>query len=171
VDELDPERRVDTMAILSSLQRLLDANHVPYEVHAHRTAMTAAEIAAADHVPRSEVAKVVVLRSGERFLLAVLPAGRQLDLDRFRTLAGDPELRLASEGEFAGIFPACELGAIPPIGDLWGLPVWVDDALGREAETVFSGGNHHETVHVAYRDFVRLAKPTFGEFSRRTSSH
>ena len=155
------------MAILSSLERFLDANHVPYEVHAHRTAMTAAEVAAADHVPASEVAKVVVLRSGERFLLAVLPATRHLDLERLRTLTGDPNLRLASEHEFADMFPACELGAIPPIGELWGLPVWVDDSLGREAETVFSGGNHHEAVHVAYRDFVRLAKPTFGEFSHR----
>jgi Ala-tRNA(Pro) deacylase len=156
------------MAILSSLQRLLDANHVRYEVHAHRTAMTAADVAAADHVPPSEVAKVVVLRSGERFLLAVLPAARHLDLERLRALAGDPQIRLASESEFAGIFPACELGAIPPIGELWGLPVWVDDSLGREAETVFSGGNHREAVHIAYRDFVRLARPTFGEFSRRT---
>ena len=155
------------MAIVSSLQRLLDANQVRYEVHAHRKAMTAAEIAMADHVSPSEVAKVVVLRSGEGFLLAVLPAARHLDLERLRMLAGDPQLRLASEGEFADIFPACELGAIPPIGELWDLPVWVDDSLGREAETVFSGGNHRETVHVAYRDFVRLARPTFGEFSRR----
>ena len=155
------------MAILSSLQQFLDAHHVPYQVHAHRTAMTAAEIAAADHVPASEVAKVVVLRSGGRFLLAVLPATRHLDLDRLRVLADDPELRLASEDEFAGLFPACELGAIPPIGELWGLPVWVDDSLGREAETVFSGGTHHEAVHVPYRDFVRVAKPMFGEFSRR----
>ncbi len=156
------------MAILSSLQRFLDAHHVPYEVHAHRKAMTAAEIAVADHVPASEVAKVVVLRSGERFLLAVLPATRHLDLDRLRALAEDPQLRLASEAEFAGVFPACELGAIPPIGELWGVPVWVDDSLGRETETVFSAGNHHEAVHVVYRDFVRATKPMFGEFSRRT---
>jgi Ala-tRNA(Pro) deacylase len=130
--------------------------------------MTAAELAHADHVPPSEVAKTVVLRSGERFLLAVMPATRHLDLERLRALAGDPTLRLATEAEFAGVFTACELGAIPPIGPLWGLPVWVDDSLGREAETVFCAGNHHEAVHVAYRDFVRIANPTFGEFSTRT---
>jgi Ala-tRNA(Pro) deacylase len=115
------------------------------------------------------VAKVVVLRSGDQFLLAVLPAARRLDLERLRALAGDPQLRMAREGEFAGVFAACELGAIPPIRELWGLPVWVDDALGREAETVFSAGNHREAVHVAYQDFVRLAQPTFGEFSMRTA--
>src|SRR5262249_3856184 len=167
--QLDHERRAGTMAILSSLQRLLDGNHIPYEVHTHPAAMTAAELAAADHVPPSEVAKVIVLRSSEQFLLAVLPAARRLDLDRMRALVGDPQLRLASESEFATVFPACELGAIPPIGGLFGVPVWVDDALGREAETVFSGGNHHETVHVAYRDFVRIANATFGEFSTRRS--
>src|SRR4029434_10994446 len=107
------------MAILSSLQRLLDANHVRYEVHAHRTAMTAAEVAAADHVPPSAVAKVVVLRSGERFLLAVLPAARQLDLERLRALEGDPQLRLASEGELAGIFHACAPGGMPATRGLW----------------------------------------------------
>lgn len=158
------------MAILPSLQRLLDGNQIPYEVHCHRSAMTAAELAQADHVPPSEVAKTVVLRASDRWLLAVLPATRQLDLARLRELTGDPQLRLATESEFAGYFPACELGAIPPIGELWDLPVWVDDALGRESETVFSGGTHHETVHLAYRDFVRIAKPTFGAFSTRVAA-
>lgn len=130
--------------------------------------MTAAELARADHVPPSEVAKTLVLRSGDRWILAVLPATRHLDLPRLRELAGDPQLRLASESELAGLFPMCELGAVPPIGPLWGVPVWVDDALGREAETVFTGGNHHETVHLAYRDFVRLTRPSFGAFSTRT---
>jgi Ala-tRNA(Pro) deacylase len=157
------------MAILSSLQRLLDGHNVPHEVHTHRTAMTAAELAAADHVPPSEVAKVVVLRSAERFVLAALPATRQLDVERLGALVGDPQLRLATEAEFADAFPECELGAIPPIGELFGVPLWVDDSLGREAETVFSAGTHRETVHLAYRDFVRLAKPTFGAFSTRAA--
>src|SRR5262245_10591628 len=92
---LDQREEGLLMAILSSLQRLLDAKNVPYEVHAHRRALTAAEVAAADHVPPSEVAKVVVLRSGEEFVLAVLPATRHLDLERLRALAGDQQLRLA----------------------------------------------------------------------------
>ena len=156
------------MAILQGLQRLLDDNHVRYEVHAHRRAFTATDTAAADHVAPSEMAKVLVLRGGERFLMAVLPASHTLDLDRLRATVGDTELRLASEREFADAFPACEPGAIPPFGQLFGMPVWVDDSLGRERETVFNGGNHRETVHLAYQDFVRLAKPEFGEFSRRS---
>ena len=155
------------MAILQSLKRLLDDNHVPYEVHAHPRSFTAKETAAADHIPPSEMAKVLVLKAHDRFLMAVLPATHTLDVDRLRATVGDAELRLASEREFVDAFPACEPGAIPPFGQLFDMPLWVDDSLGRERETVFNGGNHRETVHVAYQDFVRLAKPQFGEFSRR----
>ena len=156
------------MAILQSLQRLLDDHHVRYEVHAHPRAYTARETASADHIPPSEMAKVLVLRgSDRRFLMVVLPATHTLDVERLRETVGDEELRLASEREFGDAFPACELGAIPPFGQLFNMPLWVDDSLGRERETVFNGGNHSETVHLAYVDFVRLAKPQFGEFSRR----
>ena len=155
------------MAILDSLRRLLDENHVHYEVHAHPVSYTARETAAVDHVPPSEMAKVVVLRGHDRLLMAVLPASHTLDLDRLRRTVGDPELRLASEREFAGAFAACEPGAVPPFGRLFGISLWVDDALGRERETVFNGGNHRETVHLAYADYVRIAKPEFGEFSHR----
>ena len=155
------------MAILQSLQHLLDEHQIRYEVHAHPRSFTAKETAAADHIPPSEMAKVVVLKSRERLLMAVIPASHTLDVDRLRATVGDAELRLASEREFADEFPACEPGAIPPFGQLFGMPLWVDDSLGRERETVFNAGNHCETVHLAYQDFVRLAKPQFGEFSRR----
>lgn len=155
------------MAMLQSLQRLLEGQHVPYEVHTHRQAFTATDTAAADNVPPSEMVKVVVLRSGDRFVMAALPASRTLDIERLRETVGDPTLRLATEREFADAFPACEPGAMPPFGELFGMALWVDDSLGREIETVFNAGNHRETVHLAYRDFVRLAKPQFGAFTRR----
>lgn len=155
------------MAILQSLRRLLDDNRVRYEVHAHPTTFTAKQTAAADHVPPSEMAKVVVLKGRDHLLMAVLPATHALDVDRLRETVGDADLRLASEREFVDAFAACEPGAIPPFGQLFGVPMWVDDSLGRERELVFNAGNHRETVHLAYGDFVRLAKPQFGEFSRR----
>lgn len=153
------------MAILRSLQRLLDDNHVHYEVHTHPIAYTARETAAVDRVAPSEMAKVLVLRGHDHLLMAVLPASHTLDIDRLRKTVGDAQLRLASEREFVDAFPACEPGAIPPFGELFDLPLWVDDSLGRERETVFNGGNHRETVHLAYQDYVRLAKPHFGQFS------
>ncbi len=151
------------MSMSQRLKEFLEAQHVPYEVHEHPVAYTARAVAAADHVPATEMAKVVVLRSERQFLMAVLPASRDLDLQRARDAVGDRRLRLASEDELTGLFPDCEVGAMPPFGDLFGLPVWVDDSLGREAETVFNAGSHRETVHMAYKDFVRLAHPSFGE--------
>lgn len=155
------------MAILTSLQRLLDDGHVRYEVHPHRKTFTSRATADADGVPPSEMVKVIVVRGGGGFLMAALPASRTLDLNGLRESVGDGKLELASEREFFEAFPSCELGAMPPFGRLFGMPLWVDDSLGREAEVVFNGGNHHETVHLAYDDYVRLARPEFGAFSRR----
>lgn len=156
--------------MLPRLKQLLEAERVPYQVHPHPVAYEATAVAAADHVPPSEMAKVLVLRSDRQFLMAVLPATRDLELERLRDAVGDPRLRLASEDEFAGLFPGCEPGAMPPFGRLFGLPLWVDDSLGREEETVFNAGNHRETVHLAYRDYVRVAHPAFGDFGRRRNA-
>jgi Ala-tRNA(Pro) deacylase len=150
------------MATMQRLRRLLDANNVPYRLHRHRRAYTATAVAKADHVPLSEMAKVVLLRGRRRYLMAVIPASRRLDLPRLRSVTEQPDLELANEAELAQLFPDCETGAMPPFGNLFGIPVWVDDALGRESETVFNAGNHDETVHMRYADFVRLVKPSFG---------
>src|SRR5262249_33582449 len=127
---------VSDMAILQSLRRLLDDHHVSYEVHAHRQTFTARDTAAADHIPPSEMAKVLVLRGRDQLLMAVLPASHMLDLYRLQKTVGDPQLRLAAERELVDACPACEPGAVPPFGQLFGMPVWVDDSLGRERETV-----------------------------------
>lgn len=156
------------MAMMERLKQLLDSSHVPYELHQHAQAYSAAAVAAADHVPCSEMAKVVLLRAGDHYVMAVVPASRRIDLARARDAVEEPALDLASESEIVHLCPDCEMGAMPPFGNLFGIPVWVDDALGRESETVFNAGNHRETVHMAYADFVRLAKPSFGALTRPT---
>jgi Ala-tRNA(Pro) deacylase len=154
------------MAMMERLRQLLESSHVRYELHQHARANTATAVAAAEHVPCSEMAKVVLLRAGAHYLMVVVPASRRLDLVQARDAVEEPDLELASESELAQLFPDCETGAMPPFGNLFGIPVWVDDALGRESETVFNAGNHRETVHMAYADFVRLAKPSFGALTR-----
>jgi Ala-tRNA(Pro) deacylase len=150
------------MATMTRLRRFLDTNEVPYRVHRHARAYTATAVAKAEQVPLSEMAKVVLLRGGRRYLMAVIPASRRLDLEQVRSVTEEPDLELASEPELAQLFPDCETGAMPPFGNLFGIAVWVDDALGRESVTVFNAGNHSETVHMRYADFVRLVKPSFG---------
>jgi Ala-tRNA(Pro) deacylase len=154
------------MAMMARLREFLETNHVPYELHRHKRAFTATAVAAADRVPQSEMAKVVMLRSKRHYMMAVVPACRRLDLERVRMATEEQDLEFASEDELARLFPDCETGAMPPFGNLFGIPVWVDDALGRETETVFNAGNHRETIHMAYADFVRLVHPSFGELAR-----
>jgi Ala-tRNA(Pro) deacylase len=150
------------MATMARLKRFLDAHEVSYKLHRHTPAYSATAVAKAERVPLSEMAKVVLLRGGGRYLMAVIPASRRLDLPQVRRVTEQPGLELANESELAQLFPDCETGAMPPFGNLFGIAVWVDDTLGRESVTVFNAGTHSETVHMRYADFVRLVKPSFG---------
>jgi Ala-tRNA(Pro) deacylase len=153
------------MAILDKLQRALDAEQIRYEVHSHPEAMTARSLAAADHVADREVAKVVIVRADEQMQMLVLPASHRVELHALRELLGVRHLRLANEGELGEVFAQCEVGAMPPFGNFWQMPVWVDDRLRAETEIVFAGGNHHETVHMAYSDFERMVHPRHASFA------
>jgi len=153
------------MPILKKLREFLDGNKVQYEVVSHPEAYTAQEIAAAEHVPGKLLAKVVMLRSGSQFIMAVLPAPYRIDLDRAKTVIGKADLVLATEQEFKGLFPQCDPGAMPPFGNLYGLPVYVDQTLARDPHIVFNAGNHTQTVKVEYADFARLVAPVVGSFA------
>lgn len=147
------------MPILAKLREYLDRNHVQYEVMSHRQAFTAQEVAAAEHIPGKELAKVVMLRSGKEFLMVVLAAPYRVDLKRAQTVLGKPDLLLATEQEFAGLFPQCEPGAMPPFGNLYDLPVYVDESLTKDDTIVFNAGTHTQTVRMKFADFTRTVQP------------
>lgn len=147
------------MPILAKLREYLDRNHVQYEVMSHRQAFTAQEVAAAEHIPGKELAKVVMLRSGKEFLMVVLAAPYRVDLKRAQTVLGKPDLMLATEQEFAGLFPQCEPGAMPPFGNLYDLPVYVDESLTKDDTIVFNAGTHTQTVRMKFADFTRTVQP------------
>jgi Ala-tRNA(Pro) deacylase len=151
--------------ILTKLREFLDAHKVRYTTLTHRPAFTAQEVAAAQHVPGKELAKVVVAKAGERYLMAVVPAPRKVDLRKLGQVLPEKTARLASEEEFAQLFPQCEPGAMPPFGNLFGLPVFVDQALARDEEIVFQAGTHVDTVRMKYSDFARLVPYTTGDFT------
>ena len=155
------------MPILTKLRDFLDQSGVAYEVLDHRQAFTAQEVAAAQHISGKELAKVVMLRRGDEFIMAVLQAPERVDLDHVRTLLKASDVRLATEQEFAGLFPSCEPGAMPPFGNLYGLPVWVDEALAEDAEIVFNAGTHTQTVKMGYGNFARLVKPKLAKLAQR----
>ena len=147
------------MPILTKLREYLDKQQVPYEVLSHRQAFTAQEVAQAQHVPGRELAKVVMVRSGGAFVMLVVPAPYRVDLERAKSAVGKSDLVLATEDEFTGLFPQCEAGAMPPFGNLYDLPVYVDRTLTRDEEIVFNAGTHTQTVKMKYADFARLVQP------------
>lgn len=98
--------------------------------------------------------------------MAVLPASCRLDVKQLDEVSGRPGLALVSEGDVHPYFPDCETGAMPPFGNLYGLPVFADRHLTREKEMVFQAGNHHEAVRMKWADFERLVRPTVAEFCR-----
>ena len=149
------------------LQEYLAANGVNFESEHHRVAYTAQDVAAAEHVPGRQVAKVVVAMTDGGAVMLALPATKRVDLEKARRELGADEVRLAKEEEFAALFPDCEVGAMPPFGNLYGLPVYVDRALARVPEIVFQAGTHTETMRIRYADYERLVQPRVGDFALR----
>lgn len=147
------------MTITKRLKDFLEANGVPYTHCTHRLAYTAQGVAAAQHVKGREMAKTVILRGDGKFFMAVLPASSKVDVEALHDALPYPQIRLATEYEFAVLFPDCEVGAMAPFGNLYSLEVFVDTALAEDEEIVFNAGSHVDTIRMSYRDFERLVHP------------
>lgn len=153
------------MAVNDRLKRYLDQERTPYETVPHREAFSARQVAAESQAPERQLAKVLALEEeGDGHLMVALPAACRLDLTALRHAAGRHRLSLVPEGEMGRLFPDCELGAMPPFGQLYGMPVYVDACLSQAGTIIFRAGNHHEVVRMAYSDYARLARPVSGEF-------
>jgi Ala-tRNA(Pro) deacylase len=144
----------------NNLKRFLDDQHVRYVPVQHPQAFTAQEVAASAHIPGKEMAKTVMVKLDDELAMAVLPAPDHVSFNRLKEATGAGEARLASESEFQDRFPGCELGAMHPFGNLWGLPVFVDQRLREDELIAFNAGTHTEVVQLAYSDFERLVHPT-----------
>ena len=153
---------------IQALKDFLDDNGVKYVVISHSPANTAQEIAASAHVPGQELAKTVLVKLDGQLAMAVLPASYQVNLDRLAKATGARAAELATEEEFEGRFPQCELGAMPPFGNLYGMKVYVAEGLADDEEIAFNGGSHSELVRMRYRDFARLVEPHVVSFTTRT---
>lgn len=149
------------------LKKYLEENHVRFVTISHSPAFTAQEIAALAHVPGKEVAKTVMVKLDGTMAMVVLPAPDHVSANKLKEFSGAEEVELASEDEFADIFPNCEVGAMPPFGNLWDMEVFVDQRLREDEQIVFNAGNHTELVRLSYAEFERLVKPTIGFLSTR----
>ncbi|MHC4925366.1 MAG: aminoacyl-tRNA deacylase [Planctomycetota bacterium] len=152
---------------VNRLREYLEENDVRFVTITHSPAYTAQEIAARAHVPGKELAKTVMVKLDGRMAMVVLPAPDHVSPNRLKAFCGAKLVELASEDEFADLFPNCEVGAMPPFGNLWELEVFVDQRLREDEEIVFNAGTHTELVKLSYADFERLVKPTVGLLSTR----
>ena len=146
------------------LENHLRENGVVFGVQEHPTAYTAQKTAASEHVPGRMFAKVVMAITEGDLIMLVLAASSVVDVAKVSEVLGQ-KTRLAPEGEFAPAFPDCAAGAMPPFGNLYDVPVYVDRALGRNERIVFQAGTRNVTMSVAYADFVRLARPTLADIA------
>ena len=141
------------------LKQYLDRQHIRYVTILHSTAYTAQEIAASAHIPGRMLAKTVMVKLDGEMAMAVLPASSRVDFALLRRASGALRAELATEEEFKNMFPECEPGAMPPFGNLYGMPVYASAALDLEREIAFNAGSHKELMRLGYADFMRLVRP------------
>ena len=144
---------------IRKLRDFLDSNNIRYFIISHSPAYTAQEIAASAHVPGGELAETVIVTIDGKLAMAVLPASYKLDFEKLKRAAGKGDVLLASEEDFADMFPGCEVGAMPPFGNLYGMQTYVAEELAEDQEIVFNAGNHMELLRLSFTDFEKLVKP------------
>jgi Ala-tRNA(Pro) deacylase len=148
----------------TKLKEYLDSHGIKYVSIRHSPAFTAPEVAASAHVSGRDFAKTLIVMIEEDLAMVVLPANRRLLLGELRELLESASVRLATEQEFKGKFPDCEVGAMPPFGNLYGLKVYVTSNLADEREIAFNAGVHTEVIKMAYVDFEALVQPVVLDF-------
>jgi Ala-tRNA(Pro) deacylase len=153
-----------------SLDEFLRRARVPYIPFSHPAAFTAQKGAQSSHVSGWSWAKVVVCLADSEPILVVVPAPAMVDLDRLNVLAGAQSVRLAREDELSNWYTDCELGAVPPFGNLYFQRVFVDQSLVGDPEMVFNAGTHTDAICMHYADFAELAHPVVGTICRTAAA-
>lgn len=152
-------------SIPKKLNDYLTTHKIKYETIVHHEVFTAQETAAAEHITGKEVAKVLMVKADGKDVMVVLPANRKVDMEKLKKVLGAKEARLTGEKEFQDLFPDSQVGAMPPFGNLYNLPCYVDRSMGAMNEIVFNAGTHRESIKMSYKDYERLAQPKVAEFS------
>ena len=159
------------MPITRRLKELFDQAEIPYEVYNHPLAYTAQEVAARQHFSGDQMAKVVMLKVDGKLVMGVITGSQKIHLPTVSESLGTHDVRLATEEEFISQFPDCEIGAMPPFGNLFGLPVYVDPRVTEDESIYFNAGNHVQTVQIRYKDFERLTAPQVVRLTEAKKKH
>ncbi len=152
---------------VKKLKEFLDGHKIEYITIKHSVAYTAQKIAASAHIPGKELAKTVMVKIDDKMAMTVLPASYKVDFELLKKITGADKVELASEREFKDLFPGCDIGAMPPFGNLYGMEVFAAESLAEDEEIAFNAGSHTELVRLAYKDFEKLVKPRVVKFSSK----
>ena len=144
---------------LTKIKEFLDGNKIKYEIMVHSSAFTAQKVAANAHIPGKEFAKTVIIKVDGKMAMAVLPATYKVDFDHLKKALGKEKIRLAYEQEFMDKFPDCEVGAMPPFGNLYEMDVYVAESLTEDEDIAFNACSHSELIKMKFADFEKLVKP------------
>jgi len=155
---------------VKKLKAYLDDNNIKYLKIWHSSAYTSQEIAASAHVSGKEFAKTVMIKINGEMAMAVLPASYQIDFESLKEIFGTINVTKASESEFKDRFPDCDLGAMPPFGNLYDMAVYLAEPLTRNKAIAFNAGTHTEVIKLDYADYERLVKPRIFKFSWKVIS-
>jgi len=150
---------------LTKIRKFLDKHNIKYTIIKHSSTYTAQEIAASAHISGKELAKTVMIKFDGKMAMAVLPASYKISFDDLKEVLGVEKVRLAYEQEFMDKFPDCEVGAMPPFGNLYGLEVYVAESLADDEEIAFNACSHTELIRMRYKNFEELVKPKRMKFS------
>ena len=159
------------MPLYERLRSFLDSRDAAYSLSVHPKAFTAREVAFAERLPAREVAKTVVLFGDGEYHMVVIPASKLVDFHELRPALGLTQARLATEQEVGQLFPDCELGAMPPFGSLYGLPVYLDSSLAGEPSIACNAGTHRDVLHMSTPEYRRLANPIVVSLVREPALH
>ncbi len=149
------------------LKEFLNNLNVKYVTITHSTAYTAQEIAASAHVKGKELAKAVMVKMDNQMAMVVVPASYNVDFELLREITGAREVELATESEFRSLFPECEIGAMPPFGNLYGMETYAAEALAEDDEIAFNAGSHTELIRMSYHDWERLVHPKVAQLATK----
>jgi Ala-tRNA(Pro) deacylase len=147
------------------IKAYLRHHRVEFDAQHHPVAYTAQDVAASEHLPSQLMAKVVMVVADGRLAMLVVPTSRRVDEERAAAAMNAKVVRLATEEEFASTFADCEVGAMPPFGNLYGVPVYVDEELAEDESITFQAGTHTWTITLTYADFERLVGPTVADLA------
>ncbi len=148
-----------------TLLEYLNAQHCDYKVTEHKPVYTAQQLAATEHISGRQVAKPVVVRADGRFYVCVLPADRKIDLYALQKHLKAKNVLLANEHEMEHLFADTELGAEPPLGNLYNLPTLMDKSLTKDKQIVFLAGSHEQSIWISMSQYRKLANPVIASFS------